>query len=194
MKRPQLAELGKTAVIAAGPLGLVLAVVLAINAAWCGSPEPSPAHPKLGAQFPNYVTTAAGLPTFNVQAYGAAGDGVTDDHTAIKNAMAAACAASQPAMVFFPAGKYVVARDASHSYSLSIPCAHLTLQGVPGQSVIIQPSGMVNSQVLIIQDIKQNDLTIRDLTIDGNWQNAAGLISSAMEGLALMEQKEQGGA
>src|SRR3990167_115247 len=43
---------------------------------------------------------------FNVRAYGAVGDGTTDDTTAINSAVTAALAASHGAVVYFPPGRY----------------------------------------------------------------------------------------
>src|SRR3990167_3760470 len=43
---------------------------------------------------------------FNVRAYGAVGDGTTDDTTAINSAVTAALAASYGAVVYFPPGRY----------------------------------------------------------------------------------------
>ena len=46
----------------------------------------------------------------NVRDYGATGNGITDDTTAIRNAIAAAGTGTQPRIVFFPAGRYVITK------------------------------------------------------------------------------------
>lgn len=51
-------------------------------------------------------TQLAGPGTYNVKAFGAKGDGTTDDTTAIQNAVTAASAAS--GKVYFPTGTYIV--------------------------------------------------------------------------------------
>jgi parallel beta-helix repeat protein len=61
----------------------------------------APAGYEAICSLPNY-------PVFNVQAYGAKGDGKTDDTAAIRNAIAAAVAGGQGGIVFFPAGTYAV--------------------------------------------------------------------------------------
>jgi parallel beta-helix repeat protein len=61
----------------------------------------APAGYEAICSLPNY-------PVFNVEAYGAKGDGKTDDTVAIRNAIAAAVAGEQGGIVFFPAGTYAV--------------------------------------------------------------------------------------
>lgn len=53
---------------------------------------------------------ALGSGVINVKAYGALGDGVTDDYTAISNAIAVAQASTFKPIVFFPAGRYRISR------------------------------------------------------------------------------------
>jgi hypothetical protein len=52
---------------------------------------------------------AATMPVFNVKTYGAVGNGVTDDTTAIQAAITAAEAATYGGKVYLPAGKYNIA-------------------------------------------------------------------------------------
>lgn len=73
------------------------------------------------------IAGAVGLPFFNVKSFGAVGDGVTDDTTAINAAIAAANAVSNAgivgATVYFPPGKYKV------TATLTAPTSNVILQG-----------------------------------------------------------------
>jgi len=67
--------------------------------------------PTITATVPQSVTVQDG--TFsgywlNVKDFGAVGDGVTNDSSAIQAALNAAAAAGQPGVVFLPGGKYIV--------------------------------------------------------------------------------------
>src|SRR5262245_48890657 len=76
----------------------------------------------------NKAVTPAGLAgastVFDVRAYGAKGDGVTDDTAAIQNAINA-CSADSGGIVFIPNGRHVI------SATLSIP-SYVSLRGVRG--------------------------------------------------------------
>lgn len=63
---------------------------------------------------------SASLPWFDVTAYGATGDGSTDDTTAISDAIVALTAAGK-GVLYFPAGTY----KTSGGFTLSVPCTVL---------------------------------------------------------------------
>ncbi len=72
----------------------------------------------------------SGLGWFNVTAYGAVGDGTTDDTAAIQAAIDAAAAANNGGVVYFPAGTYIVGgalQDTGYSNcQLRLPARSLT--------------------------------------------------------------------
>src|SRR6516225_205857 len=69
---------------------------------------------------------------FNVKAYGAAGDGVTDDTASIQAAINAAGAAPN-GVACFPAGTYRLTEAIRPEFD------NLTLQGVPGATIVADP-------------------------------------------------------
>lgn len=96
--------------------------------------------------------------SYNVKAFGAVGDGVTDDTTAIKNAFAAVGAVG--GRVLFPAGTYV--------YSGYIqPTSNITIEGVIGATVIkMKPSALPTFGFFNVGDI--SNVTVRCLKFVGN--------------------------
>lgn len=73
---------------------------------------------------------ATGGQVFNVKAFGAKGDGVTDDTAAIQAAIDAAGTNGYGGRVFFPAGRYMI------SATLTVPYHHVFLQGTSyGQDI-----------------------------------------------------------
>ena len=110
----------------------------------------------------------------NITAFGAVGDGVTDNTTAIQNCFTAA--AAQGKAVFVPKGRFVCDND-------NLPGGGTLLGTGPG-SVLVQPAGISNPAntwwaVLNlgtptvsgpITDTTQNakNITIRDIAIQGN--------------------------
>lgn len=94
---------------------------------------------------------------YNVVDYGAAGDGVTNDGTAIGSAVAAAKAAGG-GVVFFPQGTYLV------SAAIVVDGANITLQGAGRSATIIKTVG--NHQ--IIRGVSVAGLQVRDLQVLGD--------------------------
>jgi len=95
----------------------------------------------------------------NVKRYGATGNGTTDDSAAIQAAIAAAGSGNA---VFLPSGTYAVATSISLRDGVSLIGAGIeatTIKGIAGlaTAVLLGTSGNTVS-----------DVTIRDLTIDGN--------------------------
>jgi hypothetical protein len=100
--------------------------------------------------------------------YGAVGDGSHDDSDALRDALAAASAGGGGVVSLEP-GTYLVSRDSSNYYCLSIP-ANVTLVGSGrGLSIIKQAAGISASVRLLY--IAADDVTISDLTLDGNRSN-----------------------
>jgi len=97
---------------------------------------------------------------FNVKAYGAKGDGVTDDTASIKSAFAAAAAGGT---IFFPPGTYLV------TSSITI-ISNTTIQGAGmGATVITCPPSMSTPIFTIVMTLAVflHDWCIRDLTMNG---------------------------
>lgn len=69
------------------------------------------------AQFTNLIDSMDLV--YNVKAYGAVGDGVTDDTTAIQAALDAAAAAAAGGMVYLPAGTYAITTTLSLASNLA---------------------------------------------------------------------------
>jgi hypothetical protein len=119
---------------------------------------------------------------FNVMDYDATGDGVTDDSTALRATVAAAEAAGG-GVVYFPAGTYLISRDASTAWCLDFAqLENITLLGVKGMSIIKAAAGMPNAQVAVTLFNGGKRITIRDLAFDGGWGNAVSTITWASDG------------
>lgn len=121
----------------------------------------------------NKTTLASALqamitgPVFNVMNYGAAGDGVTNDRTAIQNAIDAASTAGG-GVVFFPPGIYLKAGSSSAFQ----PKSNVVMRGVTGQSTIkLDPTSGTNP-LLRNTSTPFSNFHIQDLIFDGGRTNA----------------------
>lgn len=99
------------------------------------------------------------MAVFNVQTYGAVGDGTTDDLAAINLALAAAVAAGGGA-VYFPLGTYAV------SNTVVLAGNYLHLFG-DGEGSVIKARGGANQENVIFA-LSRTGLTFSDLVIDAN--------------------------
>jgi hypothetical protein len=126
------------------------------------------------ARLPNLDATYALRPFINVKeaAYGAVGDGTTDDTTAIQNAINAVPATG--GTVFFPASTY------KHTTALTIP-GHVRLKGT-GRTTILNGPGL--SQLYAVNSTNDADTVVEDLVLDGTSYTASGrgidLLASSM--------------
>ena len=75
---------------------------------------------------------------FDVKTFGAKGDGITDDHDAIQNAIDATVLSPHP-VVCFPAGTYRV------THAIRPEHDNLTLQGGPGVTIVADPDMIHNA-------------------------------------------------
>jgi len=94
---------------------------------------------------------------FNVSDYGATGDGVTNDGTAIAAAITAAKAAGG-GIVFLPAGTYLI------TATLTVDGNNITIQGAGRSATIIKTVG----NHLILSGLNASGLEVRDLQVLGD--------------------------
>jgi hypothetical protein len=112
------------------------------------------------------------MSTLDIRDFGAEVDGRTDDTDAVRDALDAA---SSGDTVFFPAGTTRVAAGSKYGMRLNDSHSGVTLRGEGRDSIIKQAGGHSGSNRVIYIDADTNpeDITIRDLRIDGNRANNA---------------------
>jgi hypothetical protein len=106
---------------------------------------------------------------YDVTSYGAVGDGVTDDLTAIQNAINAAQTAGG-GIVFFPAAKTYLVSGAP-----TVTGSGIIVRGEGDASVIkLAPASMTaNGHTIGVYVNGGSNITIEDLCVDGNFANIA---------------------
>jgi hypothetical protein len=106
--------------------------------------------------------------TCTVTAFGATGNGTTDDRAAIQAAIDS-CASSGDRDVYFPSGTYLVTRNGSAFYNLNVPSG-IRLRGASQSGVMLkQAAGMAGSVRILF--ITGDDVHVEDMTLDGNKAN-----------------------
>jgi hypothetical protein len=127
----------------------------------------------------SYTQGSTGSVTTNVQAklqqtvsvkdFGAVGDGVTNDTTAIQNAINAAATTS--GIVTFPTGTYIVTSP------LSLVGKYVSIIGAGMTNTIIKASGTITSIFDIYEssDVINSPFVIQDLQINGNSTTTNGI-------------------
>lgn len=120
---------------------------------------------------------------FDVQAYGAVGNGTTNDTTAIQAALTAAGAAGG-GTVSIPAGTFLVSTE------LKIPSrCHLTGAGMDVTTIVM--AATADGELNVLTNASNNRaprttydefITISDLTVDGNGTNRASSTTSISDG------------
>lgn len=121
-------------------------------------------------------TGIAGL--FDVQAYGAVGDGVTDDAPAFRLAYAAAAAAGG-GTVLVPPGTYLLQRDGANTWALRLNgLSNITFQGFGDSSVI--KTGTISASDLstfyLVGD--SHHIYFRDLKCDGGFPVGSSTVTT----------------
>lgn len=131
----------------------------------------NPAGPVADLKVTNPLQTVAvedkGGAVFNVKAYGAKGDGTTDDTASIQSAITAAAVSG--GIVFLPQGTYKLTKG-SNTYCLLL-ATNVTIMGA-GVGVTIlssaQQNGAINTSCDVLAGTSLSNVTVRDLTITGN--------------------------
>lgn len=123
-------------------------------------PQPPKQHDHAGENLVPSAVATERRPVYNVEAWGAAGDGTTDDTTAIQDAIDAATA--DGGTVFFPAGDYLV------SATLTVDSTDLRLTGIGSKSRIYTETDTVNMVELVAADNLEIDHVMLDSSaVDG---------------------------
>jgi hypothetical protein len=114
------------------------------------------------------ATTRIAAATCTVTAFGATGNGTTDDRAAIQAAIDS-CSSSGDRDVFFPSGTYLVTRAGSSFQNLGVPSG-MRLRGASQTSVMLKQAAGMGTSVRLLQ-ITGSDVHIEDMTLDGNKAN-----------------------
>ena len=155
-------------------------------ATWFLSGEPAPAG-TYPVNFNNLqyvgnqltVTNSSMGPVFNVQYYGATGNGTTDDTTAVQNAINAANQAGG-GVVYFPAGTYLCTTLTFYSYlhlcGAGITATIIRLKAATNADLLLGDQAVANINLAAAfgtgsATAGANNWTISDLTLDGNQAN-----------------------
>lgn len=109
---------------------------------------------------------AQGVNQFNVKDYGAVGNGVADDATAIQNAIAAANASTYGGIVYFPPGDYRI--NSGTGFTVSTASVMLMGAGAESSSIVIGPSFTGTNVV----NFTANDCAVREISFDGANQSS----------------------
>lgn len=122
---------------------------------------------------------------FNVQNFGAKGDGVTDDTAAIQKAIDAAAAAGG-GQVYMPAGTYIVSGGEEPSDGCLMLKSNVSLYGDGmGQTTVKVADGSDTKITGVIRSAygeETHDFGISNLTIDGNRDHTTGKIDGWFNG------------
>ncbi|PMZ91409.1 MULTISPECIES: M10 family metallopeptidase C-terminal domain-containing protein [unclassified Pseudomonas] len=122
---------------------------------------------------------------FNVQNFGAKGDGVTDDTAAIQNAIDAAAAAGG-GQVYMPTGTYIVSGGEEPSDGCLMLKSNVYLYGDGmGATTVKVADGSDTKITGVIRSAygeQTHDFGVSNLTIDGNRDNTTGKIDGWFNG------------
>lgn len=165
-----LSKLSRARVLATG---LILAVVAAsgyVSYDSCSAPSVAVAE-RRGFVFPSFPVVA-GIPVFNVKAYGAVGDGVADDSTAIRAAESAAHSAGG-GILYFPGGTYLVAEQNTSQHCIAID-SNVWVLGQTHAAIIKLKNGVASAHFVRVFSTATGGATnikFQTITIDGNKAN-----------------------
>ncbi len=123
----------------------------------------------------------------SVKAFGARGDGVTDDRVAIQAALDAA--ASGTGEIYFPPGTYAISAAERGAFGLAVH-GKLHLRGAGQDQTVLQQMPGTGPSVSVM-NVTGEAVVIEDLTLDGNKHAQApnehrhGLFAVATDGLVV---------
>jgi hypothetical protein len=129
-------------------------------------------------------------PIINVKAFGAKGDGSTDDRVAIQRAADAVRLSPNKNILYFPPGTYLCSVAAG-------PGGYLTAFYIGGNTVVmgagrtasaikLKASQAQGNQLLMnynVGSVIDENITIRDITFDGNGANQPAVTTNANRGI-----------
>jgi hypothetical protein len=116
----------------------------------------------------DYILTHGGIEGWiNVKGYGATGDGITDDTTAIQDAIDFATSEGS-GRIYFPPGEYLIS-------SISINQTDIHLIGSGRTITTIQTTAAANTAIVVASTKSVEHLYIADLTIKGTSSNLGGI-------------------
>ena len=136
-----------------------------------------------GMAFAREPLPITGPTVFDPKAYGAAGDGVTDDTAAFADAIGAA--ATVRGIVDIPAGTYVS--------TMAITKRGITIEGEGKDVTIIKAPNTTAASAAgrVVVVANSNGTTIRDLIIDGNKKARSGKGANRLRVAVVSEQRLQ---
>lgn len=124
---------------------------------------------------------------FNVKNYGARGDGITDDTLAIQRALDAADRAGG-GTVIMPKGTFIVKGNGDASEGCLLIRDNTTLTGAGMGETIVKLQDNYNQKVTGIirteSGVVTKNVTVQQLTIDGNMQNNVGEVDGVFCGVS----------
>ena len=120
---------------------------------------------------------------FPVTAYGAVGNGITDDSVAIRSAIAAVQTAGGGTL-YFPPGTYLISQHNANPWCLDLVASNVVVQGVLGKSWLQASTSITNPQVVMVRVNEQNNVVFTGLGFDGNWGNVITTITAASNGVS----------
>ncbi|HJR27849.1 MAG TPA: glycoside hydrolase family 55 protein, partial [Pseudomonas sp.] len=122
---------------------------------------------------------------FNVQSFGAKGDGITDDTAAIQSAIDAAAVAGG-GQVYMPTGTYIVSAGAEPSDGCLMLKSNVYLygdgMGVTNVKVADGSDTKITGVIRSAYGEETHDFGVSNLTIDGNRDNTTGKIDGWFNG------------
>lgn len=116
------------------------------------------------------IANGQAAPVFNVKNYGAKGDGVTTDTTAIQKAIDAADAINGKAVVLFPRGTYLTA-----TVTLGSTCADITMRG---EGAVIKRTGSTTTGTFYLLDCDR--CVVEHLEFDGNQNQGSSASTNSL--------------
>ena len=132
---------------------------------------------------------------YNIRDYGAVGDGVTDDGVALRSALSAIQAAGYGAL-YLPAGVYNCGVGANAENGSFLACGFIPPNctvfgdGIEATKILLRAGVTSGSKMMMnwhIQSGGDSNITIRDLTLDGNSPNQT--FTSGCRGLHVMRMR-----